>query len=197
MRIITLLLILLLAACAAPTPSRPDDVCQVFQEFPDWYKDAKATQAKWDVPVSVQMAIIYHESAFKKNAKPPRTKLLWVIPWTRPSTAYSYSQALNQTWDNYKINTGNTHAQRSNFADASDFVGWFCFQSHRKLGLSYNDAYAQYLAYHEGWGGYAAGTYNSKTWLIHYAERVQSRATLYNAQLQKCQKSLDDRWSWF
>jgi hypothetical protein len=184
--------VLLLAACAARVPSRPDDMCTIFREFPDWYKATERTEDKWGTPIAVQMAIMYHESAFKREARPPRKYFLGIIPLGRPTTAYSYSQALDSTWVDYKKSSGNWRAQRNNFGDASDFVGWFSYQSHRKLGIAYDDAYALYLAYHEGWGGYAKGTYNSQTWLIHYAQRVQSRATLYQFQLEQCKEKLDN-----
>lgn len=186
----TCVVILLLAACAARVPSQPNDMCLIFREFPDWYKATERTEDKWGVPIAVQMAIMYHESAFKKEARPPRRYFLF-IPLGRPTTAYSYSQALDGAWADYKRSSGNWRAQRNNFGDASDFVGWYCYQSHRQLGIAYQDAYAQYLAYHEGWGGYSRGTYNSQTWLIHYAQRVQSRAILYQFQLEQCKEKLD------
>lgn len=190
-RAVTFASILLLAACAARVPSHPNDMCTIFREFPDWYKATEKTEDKWGVPIPVQMAIMYHESAFKKEAKPPRKRFLWIFPGPRPTSAYSYSQALDSAWADYEKSTGNWHAQRNNFGDASDFVGWYCYQSHRKLGIAYDDAYAQYLAYHEGWGGYTRGSYNSQTWLIHYSQRVQSRATLYQFQLEQCKAALD------
>lgn len=186
----TVVIVLLLAACSARVPSHPDDMCTIFREFPDWYKATQHTEDKWGVPIPVQMAIMYHESAFKKEARPPRRYFLF-IPLGRPTTAYSYSQALDGAWADYKRSSGNWRAQRNNFGDASDFVGWYCYQSHRQLGIAYEDAYAQYLAYHEGWGGYSKGTYNSQPWLIHYAQRVQSRAILYQFQLEQCKAELD------
>ena len=197
-RLLLLTILVLLSACSARVPSHPDNMCTIFEEFPDWYKDTKATQEKWGVPVSSQMAIMYHESAFKKDAKPPRKYILGIFPGKRPTTAYSYAQVLDGSWNDYKKSTGRWSAKRDNFADASDFVGWYCYQSQRKLGISFNDAYAEYLAYHEGWGGYAKGTYNSKTWLIQYAQRVQSRATLYAFQLDQCRDQLEGKKdSWF
>lgn len=198
-RVGSLVTILLLAGCAARVPSHPENMCTIFEEFPDWYTATKATQEKWGVPVSVQMAIMYHESAFKKEARPPRRTILGIFPGSRPTTAYSYAQVVDGSWDDYRKSTGRWSAKRDDFADAADFVGWYCYQSRRKLGISYDDAYGQYLAYHEGWGGYARGTYNSQAWLIRYSQRVQSRATLYDFQLGQCQTALDgkSKSSWF
>jgi len=70
---------------------------------------------------------------------------------------------------------------------------WYNYESHSKLGIDYNDAYSEYLAYHEGWGGYARGSYRTQTWLMHYAQRVQARAVLYTFQLEQCRAILDSK----
>ena len=49
-----------------------------------------------------------------------------------------------------------------------------------------NDAYNQYLAYHEGQTGYSRGNYNGKGWLIVVANEVQAMANRYEAQLRAC-----------
>lgn len=181
---------LLLSACTKTPPQNPKNICNVFQEYPSWYWYAKRTQERWGMSIPVQMAIMYQESSLNGASKPPRGKILWVIPWKRPSSAYGYSQALTPTWNNYIASTGNTSASRNDFGDASDFVGWYANITQKKLGISVNDAYDQYLAYHEGAGGYARGTYNSKQWLVFTAQKVQSRANLFAGQLQSCQNNI-------
>jgi len=184
----------LLTACAPPPPQQPENICAVFTEYPNWYWAANETKKKWGVPVSVQMAIMFQESSFNAHAKPPRGKLLWVIPWKRPSTADGYSQALNQTWANYKRQTGNTDASRHDFRDASDFIGWYAYHAHQKAGISEYSAYALYLAYHEGVSGYQEGTYKCKPWLMNVAQKVQSRANRYQRQLSVCEGRLKKPW---
>ena len=71
------------------------------------------------------MAFIYQESSFQANIKPERTKLLGTIPWRRPSSSVGYSQALKNTWQDYKDETGNMWARRSSFNDSADFIGWY------------------------------------------------------------------------
>ena len=56
----------------------------------------------------------------------------------------------------------------------------------RKNGVGPYDGYRHYLNYHEGWGGYAKGTYSSKDWLIKVARKVDSRAKTYEEQLDSC-----------
>ena len=53
-------------------------------------------------------------------------------------------------------------------------------------GVPFNDAYDQYLSYHEGWTGYRRGTYKSKPWLMRVARIVQARASRFAAQYRYC-----------
>jgi len=140
------------------------------------------------------MAIILQESGFDGKAKPPRTKLLWVIPWKRPTSAYGYAQSVNGAWSQYQKATGNYGARRNNFKDASDFIGWYSRQAHQKAGISINDPYALYLAYHDGIGGYQRRTYAQKPWLTNVAKRVQYRANTYQQQLVGCQREFNEPW---
>lgn len=184
--LLILISILLLVACVKQPPRNVDNICAVFDQYPGWYREAKDVERRWLVPVPVQMAIIHQESKFNGRAKPPRTKLLWFIPWSRPSTAYGYSQALNTTWSNYRNTDGGFWASRDNFGDAVDFIGWYANQAYNKAGIPRSDAYRLYLAYHEGVGGYQRQTYKSKPWLISVARKVQSRVQQYKAQLSRC-----------
>jgi len=161
-----------------------DDLAQIFEENPSWHDSAIRSQKKWRVPISIMMAIIAQESSFDPKARPARTGgFLWIFPGSRPSTAYGYSQAIDGTWDSYRESTGNKWAKRDNFQDSIDFVGWYCHQSAVKCGISKNNAYYLYLAYHEGHGGYNSGTYKSKTWLMQVARNVDTRARLYASQI--------------
>lgn len=189
------MLISFLLACTPPQPSHTENICQVFRQHPKWYWAAKKAKKKWGVPVYVQMAIIHQESHFDAKARPERGKLLWVIPWKRPSSAYGYTQALDQTWDNYQKNTGH-HGSRKNFVDGVDFVAWYAHQAHKRAKIPSNDAYNLYLAYHEGIGGYQRGTYNDKKWLINVAHRVQRQSSLYQVQLAQCKKKFHRPW-WY
>ena len=140
------------------------------------------------------MAIIHQESTFRFDARPEREKLLGFIPWKRPSDAYGYAQALESTWDWYKDDTGRWFADRDDFDDAIDFVGWYTHKSNRIAGISKWDPYNQYLAYHEGAGGWKRGTYRNKSWLTATARRVDYRAREWGAQLNRCEDDLDNGW---
>ncbi|TLS69180.1 hypothetical protein FE236_11635 [Mariprofundus erugo] len=190
-----LLLQLLLGGCATSPPKHLDDGCSIFREKDDWYKYANHSFKKWGVPVHVQLAIMHQESRFRSQALAPDDTLLGFIPWGQVTTAYGYAQVLDSTWDWYIRSTGNSGADRDDFEDASDFIGWYGNLSHKKLGISKWDAYNQYLAYHEGHGGWLRKTYLKKPWLIKVARKVERRSKMYAAQLARCKNDLDSGWS--
>lgn len=188
--------LLMIVGCATSPPEQVGNVCDIFREKSGWHSDAKESRARWGVPISVSMAFMYQESRFIATAKPPRKKIFGVIPGPRPSDSYGYSQAKESTWDWYQRSTGNYGADRDNFGDAIDFIGWYNNVSHKELGISKQDAFRLYLAYHEGHGGYRKQSYRSKDWLIDVARKVDRQAQQYNSQLQECGEELQPR-GWF
>ena len=184
-----LLLGLTLQSCMVTPPQNHDNICLIFEEKKSWYKAVMRSEKRWKIPPYVLMSFVYQESSFQSDAKPERTKLLWVIPWKRKSTAVGYSQALSMTWDDYKEETGNSRANRKNFNDSADFIGWYASKGYYQ-GFDKNDARSFYLAYHEGYGGFKKRTYRKKQWLIKVADRVQLRSGRYEAQYWKCSESL-------
>lgn len=191
-----LLFVILLSGCVSLPPADVNNICSVFRQYPQWYKDAIDVQKRWRMPIPVQMAIIHQESKFNARAQPPRRKLLWIIPWKRPSTAYGYTQALRGTWAHYKKTNGNLFTARDHFGDGVDFIGWYANMAYRQAGIPRDDAYGQYLAYHEGIGGYQHKSYLKKPWLIVVARKVKARSNTYQAQLASCHKSLPAR-NWY
>jgi len=179
--------------CATPTPpGNPDNICEIFRENNEWYEDAADSYERWGIPIPVMMAILHQESKYIGDAKPPRTTCLWIFPGPRPSSAYGYAQVLDGTWEEYQESTDNSWADRDDFGDAIDFVGWYCSLSVKKCGISKNNARNLYLAYHEGRGGYNRKTYAKKTWLLKVANKVQKRALRYRGQLAACENEFRD-----
>lgn len=191
-----LLLALGAGGCATAPPDNAENLCDIFRDRHGWYKDARRAEKRWKVPIPTLMAFTYQESSYTHDAKPPRTKLLGIIPWMRPSSAKGYVQATNEAWTDYKRDTGRWRASRKDFEDAMDFVGWYNYTSHKKLGIPLNDATRLYLAYHEGRTGYAKRTYRGKRSLRRTARRVGARADRYAAQLAKCEDELKGPWWW-
>ncbi len=192
--ILTVALIPLMAAgCATsmPPPENVENVCSIFQEKEGWYQAALDSEKKWGAPPHILMAIVRYESRFVDNARPPRKTFLGIIPLARPTTAYGYCQAVNGTWETYLDETGNQSAERVNFRDAIDFVGWYTNVSFEKLGISKWDGYNQYLAYHEGHVGFGRQSYLKKGWLMRVAKKLQSTSEVYAAQLDGCREQLE------
>jgi hypothetical protein len=187
---------IILAACSNTPPENINSSCAIFEDKDDWYDDTKESFERWGVPIHVQLAIIYQESSFKHDAKTEMEYFLWIIPIGRKSTAYGYAQVKDDTWEWYRQSTQNWGADRDDFADAADFIGWYGKRSYDTLKISKWDAYNQYLAYHEGQGGYKRKTYNSKPWLLAVARKVDKRAKMYRAQLATCEEELNSGW-WF
>ena len=139
------------------------------------------------IPISSYKTRIIFYSICKTEKK----KLLGFIPSSRPSTAFGYAQITNPTWDWYKNKTGNQNASRANFKDVTDFIGWYTTQSENMVGISKNDYYNQYLAYHEGQNGWSKETFKSKEWLIEVAKTVEINTNMFNKQLKSCENKLN------
>ena len=183
-----ILLIILITGCSS-IPQNTSNSCSIFNERYLWYKHAKKTEQKWGTPIYIQLAIIKMESDFDWLAKPQRQKLFKIIPFKRPSSSFGYSQAVKGTWEQYKNETGNKLATRTRFKDSVDFIGWYTNKTESLLKISKKDAFRQYLAYHEGWGGYKNYKNNQK--VIVLAKKVEKQSDKYKAQLQDCQKRLN------
>lgn len=191
------ILILVLSACATTPPSRTEraDICDIFDDRKDWFRATARSEERWGVPIATQMAVIRFESGFDDDARPARGKrrFLGLLPGKRPSSAYGYAQAIDGTWDQYKRETGQRGAERDDFDDAVDFIGWYGSKAATEAGIRKTDAVAFYLAYHEGWAGYRRGSWKGKDWLVDTARRVGETAYRYDQQLGRCRKQLSRR----
>ncbi|PSU67351.1 hypothetical protein [Photobacterium phosphoreum] len=187
---------LIVSGCATPPPSNQSNLCSIFRQYPDWYEDAVDMQQKWGTPINVVMAMMKQESSYRHDALPPKDYVLGFIPWGRVSSAYGYAQAQDPAWSDFQKQTGHG-GSRSNFDDAIQFMGWYTNATQRQLGISKWDAYGQYLAYHDGRGGYKRGTYRRKPWLMKVARKVEQQSKNYGWQLKQCRKELDDNKSWW
>lgn len=182
--------LLMLGGCATQ-PLHINNVCSVFHQrggwFNNWYEQASRVSEQFGVPVSILMATIRIESAYRSDAQPPRTELLGFIPWTRVSSAYGYAQALDSTWEGYQQATGRPGAERDEFDDAVHFVGWYHHRSHVMLGIPLDDAYSLYLAYYLGRAGYRHEAWVGKPGVLDAASRMASMAKRYRRQIRRCQ----------
>ena len=183
-----LLIFFLLTACSS-VPNNTANSCSIFDQRYLWYKHTKQVEKKWGTPIHIQLAIIKMESDFDWLAKPARQKIFKVIPYKRPSSSFGYSQAVKGTWEQYKKETGNKLATRARFKDSVDFIGWYTSKSETILKISKQDAFKQYLAYHEGWGNFKHYKKNKK--VIGLAKKVEKQSNIYKKQLLSCSNSLN------
>lgn len=185
------LLLLILGSCGTRDGNAPrnlDNACSILIERPHYVRAFKQAERNWGVQTHVLMAMIYQESKFISDNRPPHQFALGVIPTGRQSSALGYSQALDGTWQEYERLEGGRGASRTNIADATDFMGWYMSLTQSENGIALNDTYNQYLAYHDGRTGWRRGTYRNKPWLVRIAGEVRDRAVMYDAQLRSCRQ---------
>ncbi len=181
------ILLLFFMSCATTPPSNKKNACSILTEKEHWTRPLENAARKWNIPKHTILSIIYHESKFVSDAKPPRKKVLGIgILGRRISSAYGYSQALDGTWEEYITKTGNLRARRTNFDDAVDFIGWYLNRSVKRLGISNTNSYHLYLAYHQGDAGFKRGSYRKKSAIKNYARKVQRTAITYRDQINDC-----------
>lgn len=173
--------LLFLGACSASksniapyVPTSIDHGCAILNTDDSWREAFSKTYQKYGVPPHVVMAVIHQESRFVHDARAPT------------SNAYGYAQALTETWEWYKGKTGKTHVYRDYLPHAVDFIGWYLRENNRRTNVSKWDASTQYLAYHDGTGGYLRGSHLKKPWLLAVADKVGERAAMYRNQLGEC-----------
>ena len=192
--VLTAVFAALAAGCATTPPKRQGDICEVLEQYPDWYDYARASEKEWGTPIHVLMAFVHHESSYRSHAKPPRKWFLF-IPLGRPSSAKGYAQAQDPVWGEYQAERGSLFRSRSDMKDALDFIGWYNDKTWRELKIPRDDAYRLYLAYHEGRGGYRRGTWKKKPGVQRTAKKVTETARRYKSQLAQCESRFRcDSW---
>ena len=180
--------------CATPTPHGQSDLCNIFDQYPNWYDHARESEEEWGTPIPVLMAFVFHEPSFRSHARPP-FEWAWIIPRGRPSSARGYPQAQDPVWGEYQAERGRLFRSRSDMKDALDFIGWYNYKTWRELDISRHDAQRLYLAYHEGRAGYRRGTWRNKSSVQRTALQVEHTAKRYEAQLSRCEADFHcDGW---
>jgi len=173
-------------SCAHPAaPRQVEDLCGLLAERADWHEATYRAGQRWQVSPGVLLAVIHQESRFRSAAR-PWWRLFGLVPVAPASSAYGYGQATDGTWRDYLRAAGRRGARRDRFADAVDFVGWYLDVIHRATRVAKHDAYQLYLAYHEGPGGFARGSHRTKPWLQEVAQRVATRANVWDEDAARC-----------
>ena len=179
--------IIAVSACVSTsTPSNTENICQIFDEKRSWYRSATRSERKWGIPISTMMAVIYKESSFRATVRPPRQKILGFIPGKRKSTSLGYSQAKEETWNDYIQATKNRTASRTNFADSIDFIGWYLNRAVTHLGVAASNTEALYASYHVGLSGYQSGAWRDSPAIRNSIATFQRQVQRYERQIRSC-----------
>lgn len=191
--IVTMLLVCgLLTSCATTPPRNINNICDVLKQksgfLTDWRSSAVHASKKYNVPLPLILATIYKESSFNSTAKSERTKLGGFIPWKRKSTAYGYSQALNNTWLDYVKETKYFYADRSNFAHSTDFIGWYYQKSIKRHKLAPNDYKNLYLSYYLGYSKSPKSYKNVAPNVLRSVQKLVDTTLAYEKQLKNCNR---------
>jgi len=179
-------LVLLAEACAQTPPRASRDACRIFADNPQWRAAAVSAGDRWGVHPATILAVIHQESRFRPTARPGWRRLLGVVPIAPRSSAYGYGQVKDGTWDDYRDRTDRPLARRDRFDDVADFVGWYADVIHRLAGVSKDDPFHLYLAYHEGPNGFLRRSFDAKPWLLRVARKVDDLAREYAGQFEGC-----------
>ena len=184
--VVAVLVVTLSACVSTSTPSNTDNICQIFDEKRSWYRSAARSERKWGIPIPTLMAVIYKESSYRATVRPPRKKILGFIPGKRLSTSLGYSQAKEETWNNYVQATKNRTASRTNFADSIDFVGWYLNRAVKHLGVATTNTEALYASYHVGLSGYQSGKWRNSPSIRNSVSTFQRQVQRYESQIRTC-----------
>ena len=188
--LIFIFIFIFLASCSS-VPKYPQNACKIFGENYLWYKSVKKSSETYGAPIHIILSFVKKESGFNRWAKPKRKKLFKIIPYKRPSSSFGYSQAVNKTWELYKVETDNPLALRARFKDSVMFIGWYINKTHKINKIPFNDSYRQYLNYYLGWGNYAKKVYKTDKNAVLFAKSVEKQSKIYKSQLRECKKILD------
>jgi hypothetical protein len=184
--LISIVLSFIVMSGCVGVPKNQEDACSIIKQKKSWKSVLRKTEKRWGISPGFQLAFIKTESNFRPTARTQRKYFLGLIPSGRISSAYGYSQALDGTWKEYKKSTGNRYHRRSNFAHSTNFIGWYAHKTNNLLGISKNNAYLQYLAYHQGHAGFKTGAYKKKKNLLDVAKKTSYNKKKFDKQLKKC-----------
>ncbi|ODN43964.1 transglycosylase [Piscirickettsia litoralis] len=154
---------------AGKTKAKLEDICWIFQHQPNWKRSAYKASNRWKIPVNILMATIYQESRFRSNVK------------AKTSSAYGFAQAVDSIWAQYKKSRHIPHANRRNFNDSIDFIGWYFDKVIKRYKVSPHNTQQLYLYYQLGLYHRHAPVSSKKI-----ASKVAHLATQYRKQLDQC-----------
>ena len=184
-----------LAAWRWRPPSEPGNLCSIFREQPYWYAAASRAEYRFGVDVSTTMAVLFVESGFRRNARPPRSKLWGWLPWSRVSSAYGYAQATEPTWRDFESARGS--ASRNDPRHAVEFVAWYFERLRQTLRARMPHeptARELYAAYHQGAAGFLRGDWRDDVGAVQAISRFEAVHGRYREQFDGCAGRVHRTW---
>ncbi|MFC6200014.1 transglycosylase SLT domain-containing protein [Ponticaulis profundi] len=171
----------------------PDTLaCQIFRDRSDWYEAAKETEIRWGLTPEHQLALFAEEWALDGERLPPKWRPTFTLPAKgTPGLPAGFFEA---TWQNYKAETGQAGASPNEFADLSDFMGWYFARTSNRTQLSPFDSLGVYYVWKLGPRGYATGAWQSNMWIAQRANRYAERVRLFRRDLEDCGPKKTVRW---
>lgn len=156
-----------------PEVALQQDACALLQSRPHWREALRVGKRQWQIEPWYVLAFMHQESRFNPTAM-------------SSSRAYGLPQAKDATWQWYQQQRNRPDASREHFADSVDFIGWYAHKNVERNQVVLNDVRNQYLAYHEGLGGFESASFIGKPWLLTVADKVVRQAEIYKNQLTRC-----------
>ena len=167
---------------------------------PTWNEYVKTASVKYGVPEYTIVGFIQMESNFDPNVRPMDAKT------GKPaSSALGLAQAIGSTFKTYQ-RAGHAEADRTNPADAIDFVAWYCKELVKQVDagikpgeedfrITVSDVTNLYRAYHDGPQGYLAarryeknptdGNFKALVWFQRRTMKGPDGTPIYDFQFHK------------
>lgn len=123
----------------AEAPPPANETCALIASHKGWTEALANAEARWETPAAALLAVVRQESNFEV---PDRNN--------QPLAPYGYAQADSRTWSAYRTAVKRPRADRANFTDAVDFIGWYFAATRARTGAKYSDVTTHYLAYSRG-----------------------------------------------
>jgi len=178
-----------------PLPDQVDAVCE--SPFTRWYRAADRLHpgSRFIFTTRDKEAWLQSVERWLHRREPPKESSIWFKHRMHHSGRVTFDREVHSDlYDAHHESVMRYFADRDDFGDAIDFVGWYTDLSAKSVGISKWDPYNQYLAYHEGQAGWKRKSYSTKRWLKETARVVDYRAKEWGAQLARCEDELDDGW---
>jgi len=187
----------LLSGCQLPIDkSNQSNTCQFLSDNP-YILQTIVARSPHSSERSELVNLITYESNHSTYARPVKTWLLEpYIPWTYYSSARSYAQSTEATWQDYIKVNGSQHNYRYSYYENTGFIQWY-FNKNKQFILNNKDAYYEsYFLYHDGPTGYYQNMLSRPKSLSQFARKYANSVTQSTKQLKQCKKQLAWQNQW-